>query len=267
MKSQMCIFNKFLSVVSVMTALGVTMPAHALIDNTGCDDENNLYVNPDLALCSTHVYNIGLTKNPDDSAHKQMVKDVVALKTTLITQQMYSQYEILETTVKRLKTQLEKQVLLDRLKAVSAAANGGSPNDSNYSNGSSGDKYVVLNGTTNCLQTTNGDQILALQCVQRNLTRVNDAIAGGNYGDAKRQLKQDLAVARGIGFYSGKCTKNGIEADCYPDEEIEPCKNLDQAKKEQVGNCATQYNFRIGNKLRDMQRQNNQQRNQGGWGQ
>ncbi|MDE6250653.1 MAG: hypothetical protein K2M34_03400 [Alphaproteobacteria bacterium] len=268
MKIKMCIFGKIVSCIALGAVMGgayISLPAYAVVDNTGCDNENNLYINPDLALCSTHVYNIGKIENPSGSAERQVMQDVVALKTTLMTQQMYSQYEILATTVKRLRTQLQKEVLLAKLKSASATANGGSYNDSTSGSSSAGkDKYVVLANAENCLQTTNGDQILALQCVQRNLGRVNEAIASGNTGDAKRQLKQDLAVAKGVGFYSGKCTKSGKEMDCYPEEEIEPCKNLNNAKKEEVSNCATQYNFRIGNKLREMQQRSSaQQRNSG----
>ena len=93
-----------IGVVAIGAIIGgvyIAKPALAAIDNTGCDNEYNLYINPDLALCSTHVYNIGKTEN--DSGTRQLMQDVVALKTTLITQQMYSQYEILETIYKRRK--------------------------------------------------------------------------------------------------------------------------------------------------------------------
>lgn len=252
MKLQMCIFNKFLSVVSVMAALGVTMPAHALIDTTGCDDENNLYVNPDLALCSTHVYNIGLTKNPDDSAHKQMIKDVVALKTTLITQQMYSQYEILETTVKRLKTQLEKQVLLDRLKAVSAAANGGSPNDSTSGSGTNGNDRNNPIGE-NCMTKTT--QLNVIECLQNHIVLMDNTSDAGN---VRRQLNTDIEVAKTWGI---------IEQKDLDEDANKTCSTNLSAQQKSVKACINWFRAKISIKKDNMNKPNNQQRNQGGWGQ
>lgn len=245
----MCIFNKFLSVVSVMAALGVIIPAHAVIDNTGCDDENNLYVNPDLALCSTHVYNIGLTQNPDDNAHKQMIKDVVALKTTLITQQMYAQYEILETTVKRLKTQLKKQVLLDRLKAVSAAANGGSTNDPTSGRGSNGNDRNNPIGE-NCMTKTSQETVI--ECLQNHMVLMNNST---DWGNMKRQLTTDYGVATTWQIINEKT------------EGKEACSSNLTANRNSVTACIDWFRAQISIFRANMNKSSNQSRNQGGWGQ
>ena len=98
------------------------MPAYA--DN-GCENDDNDAIVAELALCSTHAYNIGATENPT-GADKELMRDVIAMKTTLITQQMYRQYEQMESMLRRLKTQLEKAVLTTGLEAKGASPSGSS---------------------------------------------------------------------------------------------------------------------------------------------
>ena len=105
---------------------------------------------------------------------------------------MYSQYEILETTVKRLRTQLQKEVLLAKLKSASAAANGGSYNDSSNGNNASRDRNVVLAGAKNCPSLFR-DNAQVLNCEFDNLDRVLEN-ASSNRGDAARQLEKDITV-------------------------------------------------------------------------
>ena len=92
----------------------------------GCDNDDNDMIVAELALCSTHAYNIGNTKNPS-GADKGLMRDVIAMKTTVITQQMYKQYEQMESMLQRLKTQLEKAVLTaksSRVAKISQAVRG-----------------------------------------------------------------------------------------------------------------------------------------------
>ena len=79
-------------------------PVLAAPDN-GCGDSNNDYIQSDYALCSTHPYNIGLTEIPDSSGQAVM-REVVAMKAELITQQMYQNYRALESMLNRLEKQL-----------------------------------------------------------------------------------------------------------------------------------------------------------------
>ncbi len=259
MKIKMCIFGKIVSVIAMGAVLGgvyVAHPAYAVIDRTGCDNENNLYINPDLALCSTHVYNIGKITNPENSAERQLMQDVVALKTTLITQQMYSQYEILATTVKRLKTQLEKEVLLARLKSVSAAANGGTTSDSSSA---SNDKYIVLSNAENCLNFS-GNSESGLQCLLRNLDKVVSAVASGDVGNARRQLQKDLETAN---MYSVTVVNpDDTSKTVLASTGITECKNL-SAKRDVVSTCARKLQIAINDRLGVIKRQNTPQRTPG----
>ena len=84
--------------VGLLVALVVCVPAVA--DN-GCESDDNDAIVAELALCSTHAYNIGLTENPT-GADKELMRDVIAMKTTLITQQMYRQYEQMDSMLRRL---------------------------------------------------------------------------------------------------------------------------------------------------------------------
>lgn len=262
MKTKKCIFTKMISMAAISAIIGgayISHHAYAAIDNTGCDNEYNLYINPDLALCSTHVYNIGKTEN--DSATRQLMQDVVALKTTLITQQMYSQYEILETTVKRLRTQLQKEVLLAKLKSASAAANGGSYNDSSNGNSASNDRNVVLAGAQNCASLYI-DPADVLNCEITNLNLVLSSVSS-NRGDAARQLEKDLAVIDRI-------IKEKDSSDKYVGVSIvtSDCDNFVKrnSKKEQdITDCIYAIRTSIGAKLRTLNNSNNQQRGNPGY--
>ena len=93
MKTMKNIFAKIF-VTGVMLGCVLVMPVWAAASN-GCENPNNDYIVPSLALCSTHVYNIGQTENPTYET-RSIMQDVIALKTTVIAQQMYKQYEYLE---------------------------------------------------------------------------------------------------------------------------------------------------------------------------
>ena len=170
--------------------------AFAASDN-GCGKEDNDRITAELALCTTHAYNIGLTHNPTDDSDKQLMRDVVALKTTVMTQQMYKQYEYLDATMRRLKTQLEKAILTTKLQAAGAATTDGATSTKS----SSASRNVVLSGAYDCIAETS--RLNAMNCLQRNLAQVRNAISGGNMGDAKRQLEKDIAA-----FDAWKNSKN-----------------------------------------------------------
>ncbi|MBR5354899.1 MAG: hypothetical protein IK122_02125 [Alphaproteobacteria bacterium] len=82
------------------------------VGDTGAkEDEDCPYINPIYAICDTHQYNAGFdaesTKNLESETIEN-IKEIIGLKTTVVSQQMYKQYEYLNATLRRLKTQLEK---------------------------------------------------------------------------------------------------------------------------------------------------------------
>ncbi len=154
--------------------------------SNGCDNADNNYITPELALCSTHVYNIGETTNRDRASAKQAMRDVVALKSTIMMQQMYKQYQYLDATLSRLKTQLEREILTSQLEVA-----GASSSDSGSSYGSiTGNNGVA--GAENCMTAGLTDDVM--NCLARNLERITNAINRSDIGAAKRQIETDLTA-------------------------------------------------------------------------
>lgn len=179
---------KNIFVVFVLAVL--TMPVVAA--ENGCDNDDNDMIAAELALCSTHAYNIGMDKNPS-GADKSLMRDVVAMKTTVITQQMYKQYEQMESMLRRLKTQLEKAILTTSLEAkgASSGSSGGSSSSSSGGSYKSNDRNVHMAGVQNCLNFYQDEQIL--RCYQDNLNAIVNVSGNGSEPstELKKQLVQD----------------------------------------------------------------------------
>ncbi len=158
--------------------------------DNGCkEDSGNDYINSAIALCSTHAYNIGSTKNPTSAADKQMMADTIALKTTIITQQMKRQYDFLDVTMKRLKTQMEKSILVSKLQA----AGGDTTDDSSTSASKSSKGNVRLNGARDCNEVYSTSDMIS--CLNNNLSVIRSA---SNKTDARKQLKFDSDLLKGM---------------------------------------------------------------------
>lgn len=206
--------NKFIKIFSGVALGAVLVVTDGFCASNGCDNENNSYINPEIALCSTHVYNIGKTENPTDENLRQVMRDVVALKTTLITQQLNKQYDFLDATVKRLKTQLEKAVLTAKFEAA-----GASPSETGNSTSSKGqNKYIA--GAKDCnLEATNDDVI---DCLRYNFNLINEMSKNGTSltTDLRKQLAYDCEIASSVpvGKDEDKVIKK--ESDCTKPEKI-----------------------------------------------
>lgn len=209
--------------------------------NNGCSDDDNNRINPEIALCSTHVYNIGDTTNPTDEANKQVMRDVIALKTTVITQQLEQQYDFLEATVKRLKTQLQKAVLTTKLEASGASSG------SSSSSSTSRDRNVVLIGAENCmLKSSTSD---GLSCIQNNIRIVLQAVSAGNIGEAYRQLQKDIEFAEAYSV-------SGVVYDTDSKKLTQPeaCSDTKlKAQRDSVNNCAYALNIAVMQAIEDQQ--------------
>lgn len=200
MKTTKSIFNKkLLSALSVVALLA--HGAFAATTDNGCGDPSNDRINPEIALCSTHVYNIGLAKNPTTESNKQLMRDVVALKSTVMTQQMYKQYEYLDATLKRFKTQLEKAVLTTKLQTAGADGDTGGSSYSGVSTGSSStqfrssDRNIFIAGVSNCNNELTNQKVF--ECLQANLNTIYNASNNGQNvtAELRKQLANDYKVA------------------------------------------------------------------------
>lgn len=178
----------------------LVVPAFAV--GNGCDDDRNDRINPELALCSTHVYNIGEDKNQTSESQKQLMRNVVALKTTVMTQQMYKQYEYLDATLKRFKTQLEKAVLTTKLMAAGAdTSSAGGSSYSGVSTGSgsssfrSSDRSIFIAGVSNCNNELTNQKVF--ECLQNNLNTIYNTSNNGQNINAelRKQMANDYGVA------------------------------------------------------------------------
>lgn len=186
--------------VSVML-MAVVMPTFA--DN-GCEEDNNDAISAEFALCSTHVYNIGDTENPD-STERDLMNDVVAMKAELITQQMYRHYEQMESMLRRFKTQLEKAVLTSNLQAAGASKN----SDDSGSSFKQTNMNIFMAGIKDCNSIMDG--LERVNCFNENYTTIYNA-TGGGMSTAKTEAKRQLAKDFGMVCMMNKGT--GCEAGC-----------------------------------------------------
>lgn len=176
---------------------GVNATTTGTNSTNGCDDESNDRIIAELALCSTHAYNIGQDANPNNATDKQLMRDVVALKTTVITQQMDKQYEYMEATLRRFKTQLEKAILTTKLQAAGATTtteSGGSASGGGaYSGGSVNVRTQTpgqfIEEVQNC--ETIFEQSELYKCLADNYQKIYDQSKGGQ--SVSRELRQQLA--------------------------------------------------------------------------
>lgn len=192
MKMKNEIFNaKMLRAIGVAAVLCASNGAFAA--SNGCDKDDADYISPTLALCSTHVYNIGETENTKDSAKKQEMRETIALKTTVMTQQMYQQYEYLDAMVKRFRTQLEKAVLKTKLAAAGADTNEGSTSGS--LSFKSSDRNIFIAGVSNCNNELTNQKVF--ECLNTNLNSIYNASNNGQNvtTELKKQLANDYKVA------------------------------------------------------------------------
>lgn len=165
------------------------------------DMDDCQFFSPAYALCTIHAHNMGSSQNYTKGDEIQELNEIIALKSTVIAQQMKQQYDALNTMIKRLKTQLEKAVLTSKMEMItgntSSSSGGGS--SSYNSAGNTG-----LAGAEDCYAVT--DQANVYDCFTRNLAKISQAVDNDLTG-ARKQLKNDIdiMIAYGINPDSGKC--------------------------------------------------------------
>ena len=211
--------------VAAIGALAMTIGTASAATN-GCENEKNDAITAELALCSVHAYNIGYESNPEDAAAKQAMKEVIALKSTVIMQQMYDQYEYMDAILKRFRVQLEKAVLLAKLQQAA----GGNGTAASSSGGSYGGGYstsgrsntIGRSDTLRDIRDCNSFDIVgiddAIECIQTHLAYLQQAVDAGDLGAARKQLTADIELLHGFGGWN---EKNAVGA----------CKDVHDGKK------------------------------------
>lgn len=223
MKTMKNIFAKIF-ITGVMLGCVLVMPVCAAVSN-GCENPNNDYIVPSLALCSTHVYNIGDTKNPTYET-RSIMQDVIALKTTVIAQQMYKQYEYLEAMIRRLKTQLEKATLTASLQAAGAkSSSDGTESDVNWKDK---DRDIFMDdGITNC-KTKYGNEE-RFNCYKSNIEAIDAQSNNGKTPniEMKKQLVREMENMNKT--WDEKCKNDGCTSNSMNTKTFEKC--LDKARE------------------------------------
>ena len=242
----------FTGIICVALATG---PWCANAATNPCDNiETYPYINPALALCTTHAYNIGLDTNPTNSTQRQAMNQAVALKTTLMTQQMYSQYEYLNATIRRIKTQLEKAITTNRMQAAGAITSGGaSGGGAAVGAGAGGTTNQALSNAYNCKTETGGFSGV-MSCLERNVNVMTSALST-NYVQVRKQLENDIKLFNSYQTYLGKKPEDGIKIDGSA-KDGSACKNLAQANKNNVEKCLDDFRIQLGSATYQFERQN-----------
>ena len=225
-------------------------PLFAADDKTKCDDPNNDYIKSDYALCSTHPYNVGLNKIPDASG-RNVMREVIAMKSELITQQMYQNYHALESMLSRLEKQLEKAVLTAQYKAASGNSGSKSSNSNDEDERRSrGTKSTPISSANDCGAKTSHDEIIA--CLNSNIQIIRNEIGNGSLSNARQQLKIDLATAQMNGYIGSSLNNNKLEykqktlnyQDCKLDDSttlITNCSNITKANRQTMQSCLNEF--------------------------
>lgn len=156
------------------------------------------YIAGTYAICDTHPYNAGIPKidrtgvvgmtGTANISQSEEIREMVALKVTVISQQMYKQYEYLNATLRRLKTQLEKSVLTTTLEAAGAKSDGES--SSSYGVG-------LVGGNKNSQYTDCSGKDLqgTIYCLRQNYSSLATQINSKKCDKvAKQQLKSDIKL-------------------------------------------------------------------------
>ena len=132
--------------------------------------------------------------------------EIIAMKTTVISQQMYKQYEYLSATLRRLKTQLEKATLTAKLQAASAK------DDESSSSGLLGGGSSKTSQYRNC---TGKNKQGTLDCLRENYSLLDNQSRNKKCDKGMRdQLSTDVKIMRTLKALtetdcpdSGKCSE------------------------------------------------------------
>lgn len=225
-------------VVAVAAVCMISCGAHATYYDDDDYDECP-YFTPAYALCTTHAYNAALEANPSDSSQIAKMNEIIALKSTVIAQQMKQQYDVLNAMVKRFKTQLEKSVLKSKIEVMTGGSSSSSSSGGASNNGG-------LAAAEDC--DTVGQRNV-YDCLTRNLSKINQAVEK-DLTNARKQLITDYAIAKDYRVcekLAGGCDK------CEDNFGVNPSRG---ANKNDVKNCISQLRRQIDQARTDYEREN-----------
>ena len=190
------------------------------------DDKSDdcAYIRPMYGICDTHAYNLNMKENTDDSTIRDDMDNVIATKVTVLSQQMYKQYEYLSATLRRLKTQLRKSVLTAQLEVAGASSDSSSGSGKSSSSSS---RYENCAGK---------DENGMLYCLRQNYSALYDRINNKQCNkEEKKQLAKDISmIANVVNAGDNKFTP---KEDCKAEAQIKG--------KTECSDCLDLYNIGI----------------------
>ena len=232
------------------------------------------YINPVFAICDTHPFNIDVSADGWREGEKNEtygdkvttyndkqsdMNRIIGLKVTVVSQQMYKQYEYLNATLRRLKTQLQKAVLTSNLEAAGAKSETGSSSGGLVGGKSDTDKEIVLAGAENCWNSSSPKNAYA--CIQNNLNVIKSNIST-NRTNAAKQLTKTVAVAEQ--WEVDVCAKKNDKGVCIGTDN---CENYRSGKyssnKDDITKCANALSIAVARKIADEDKDSNRY---SGWG-
>lgn len=243
--------------------------------NRTTEDADCPYINRIYAICDTHPFNIdvsaedwrnGTTTEENDSGNVIEYNDkqsdmnrIIGLKVTVVSQQMYKQYEYLNATLRRLKTQLQKAVLTSNLEAAGAKSESGSSSGGLIGGKSDTDKEIVLAGAENCWNSSSPKN--AYSCIQNNLNVIKSNIST-NRTNAAKQLTKTVSVAEQ--WEVDVCAKKNDEGACVGTDNCKEYRsNKYSSNKDDITKCANALSIAVARKIADEDKDSNRY---SGWG-
>lgn len=225
------------------------------------DTDDCPYINPIFAICDTHPFNSGngVDFNRQESSSSTNETDtrgdmnrIIGMKITVVSQQMYKQYEYLNATLRRLKTQLQKAVLTSNLEAAGAKSESGSSSGGLIGGKSDSDKTIYLPGANNCSNFMDFES--AYNCLQTNVSVIKTNV-GTNIKKACQQLQATLVSAKAV------LTITPANCDDFKDTtaESKSCAvGTGNSAKTKIEACANGINFAVMNEKRNQEIRKNQ---------
>ena len=162
-------------------------------------DDTCPYIKSTYAICDAHKRNAGDTSDANE------IKEILGLKTTVLSQQLYKQYQYLDATIRRLEIQLKKAMVSVNLDV--AAGTDSSSSSSKTSNTQFKD----------CAGKGMDERIF---CFRQNYELLSSEINNKKCKSVKKQLVADLKIMN-------NSTKN-IKEDCMNETKLsttESCKD------------------------------------------
>lgn len=233
------------------------------------DTDDCPYINPIFAICDTHPFNSGNdveflqdesnTSTTDKTDAQADMNRIIGLKVTVVSQQMYKQYEYLNATLRRLKTQLQKAVLTSNLEAAGAKSESGSSSGGLIGGKSDTDKEIVLAGAENCWNSSSPKN--AYSCIQNNLNVIKSNIST-NRTNAAKQLTKTVSVAEQ--WEVDVCAKKNDEGACVGTDNCKEYRsNNYSSNKDDITKCANALSIAVARKIADEDKDSNRY---SGWG-